>query len=140
MKKLYLMRHGQTTADTQRQLSPMGIHQVEAAAHKLLQRAVKVDMIYHSGVLRAQQTAEIIAQRLAVPTQYLDHLKADSDIDVVLATLEHWQQDVMLVSHLPFLVLLSQALLPNAKLIEFDPATVACLEFQTDQWQLMWEI
>ena len=62
------MRHGEAlsgTPDGRRPLSQRGRDEVIALAQLASARGVAVAWIYHSGILRAQQTAELVAAVLA---------------------------------------------------------------------------
>ncbi len=66
---VYLVRHGEAVPDNvdpARPLSEKGRAEVEETAKQLLADGAKVDEIWHSGKLRAKQTAEIIARVLGV--------------------------------------------------------------------------
>ncbi|MFZ5943602.1 MAG: alpha-ribazole phosphatase [Bacillota bacterium] len=73
MKKVIFVRHGQTLwndagkyqGHTDIPLSPTGIQQASRAAKRL--REFQIDAIYSSDLLRAKQTAEIIALEHTLP-------------------------------------------------------------------------
>ncbi|MDX6534458.1 MAG: hypothetical protein QOF68_2202 [Gaiellales bacterium] len=73
MKRLMLLRHGETVWNAEKRfttrtdigLSEVGVEQARRAAEALSE--VTVDRIYTSPLLRAAQTAEIIASRQAEP-------------------------------------------------------------------------
>ena len=72
MKKLILVRHGQTTQDKgnpDRGLSPAGIRQVKALSRRLSPLIIHPAIILHSPAHRAHQTAQILAQALFLPFQ-----------------------------------------------------------------------
>ena len=61
----YLVRHGDAVSaaeNAERPLSRIGREQVQCAAREMLERGSEVSRIYHSGMLRAKQTAEILAK------------------------------------------------------------------------------
>ena len=62
--RLYLVQHGESVpeqVDPQRPLSAVGRRQVEAIACMLAGAGVRPEWTTHSGKLRAQQTAELLA-------------------------------------------------------------------------------
>ncbi len=64
---LYLMQHAQAlpdAVDPERPLAPEGRAAVERVAARAAQLALPVEHIYHSGKLRARQTAEVLAEAL----------------------------------------------------------------------------
>jgi len=83
MTQLWLIRHGQTDWNAQGRwqgqtpdappLNTVGLAQAHALARQLAEQAARegtsFDALYSSDLLRARQTAEIIAQRLGLPIQ-----------------------------------------------------------------------
>lgn len=72
MAKFIFVRHGQSEAnamsyiaDDTPKLSPVGIEQARETARKLMDK--KIDTVLCSPLVRAQQTAEIIAGELGIP-------------------------------------------------------------------------
>ncbi len=79
---LYFVRHGESTANVlglfsnevhAHPLTEKGIEQARALAHSL--SGLSFDGIYSSPILRARQTAEILAEALQVPLQIADALR-----------------------------------------------------------------
>ncbi len=81
MITLYLVRHGETVANTERRikghsdspLSELGVKQVEAVADRLAGESFSA--IYSSDLGRARATAEIIASRHDLPIRTTDLLR-----------------------------------------------------------------
>lgn len=80
--RIYFVRHGQSVANTARVISnrnlphpltELGRQQATALAQSLA--AVKFEQIYASPILRAVQTAEIVAAALGVPFDMADALR-----------------------------------------------------------------
>ena len=79
--KIYLIRHGETTGDVEDRyggdyddsLSPNGEAQVRGLAKKLVDLGIEV--IYHSPLIRATESAAIIGETLEVPLVLVDDLK-----------------------------------------------------------------
>jgi phosphohistidine phosphatase len=64
---IYLVRHGNAVpeqTDPACPLSEIGRAEVEATAKELLAEGAKIDEVWHSGKLRAKQTAEILAKTM----------------------------------------------------------------------------
>src|SRR5437879_828185 len=64
---LYLMQHGEARPeqeDPSRSLTERGRSEVERVARAAARLGLRIPLIRHSGKLRAQQTAEILAQSL----------------------------------------------------------------------------
>jgi broad specificity phosphatase PhoE len=80
--KLYFVRHGESTANVLKEFSNSGIkhplteHGI-AQAHELEKRlhGTAIDQIYSSPVLRAAQTAQILAENLGAPLQITEALR-----------------------------------------------------------------
>lgn len=141
--KLYLIRHGDAVASTQdveRPLSETGVRQVTQVAQKLVQQGSSPVQLYHSGILRAEQTAAILQKILHIPTmEKLLHLQPEADVEPVLQQLATWTEDTMLVSHLPYLPQLLWSLVggEEGSSILFQPATTVCLTHsESNRWQI----
>jgi phosphohistidine phosphatase len=108
-------------------------------------RGVAVAWIYHSGILRAQQTAELVAAVLAPAegVREIGGLCPDDDPIIARAELEAASRPLMLVSHLPYLGRLAGLLTTGdaqRAVIEFAPATLACVARHSAGWKLRWSI
>ena len=107
--KLYLVRHGEAVSERinpERPLSPVGRKDVAKVAQFLKRAKLKVNEFYHSPLKRAQETAEIICNAIQ-PQGHLvskDYLSPDDDIDKMISELSKRKEDLMIVSHLPFLL------------------------------------
>ena len=142
------MRHGEAlsgTPDSRRPLSQRGRDEVIALAQLASARGVAVAWIYHSGILRAQQTAELVAAVLAPAegVRELGGLCSDDDPFIVKAALETTSRPLMLVSHLPYLGRLAGLLTTGdaeRAVMEFAPATLACMTRHPAGWRLSWSI
>jgi broad specificity phosphatase PhoE len=82
MTKLYLVRHGENLANITKEfsyravdypLTSKGVLQAEQTAEYFRDKGI--DAIYTSPLLRARQTAEIIARRIAVPVHLREALR-----------------------------------------------------------------
>lgn len=146
--KLYLIRHGaalDSIVDAERPLSPKGQQQALLLGQQLALRCQNPVDIFHSGILRAEQTAEIIAQHITVKKlEPIRGLMPENPLEPMLINLATYEQDTVLVGHLPFMQLLFWALIENSPdaqhqmFLEFTPATVVCLEKIDDQWTVDW--
>ncbi len=105
------MQHGLAKTreeDPERPLTDEGRATVERVAHRVAALGLKPDRIYHSGILRARQTAEILAERLGVA----DRVEARPGLEPLdpVEPVARWLDElaaafgaVVLVGHLPFL-------------------------------------
>ena len=141
---LYLVRHGEAVTDredTRRPLSAEGRRQMESIAGKLRDIGAAPKRILHSGKLRAQQTAEILADALgqpgAIELRGIAGLLPDDDpksaAELAAAT---GDEDLMLVGHLPHLGLLAGVLTRLS--ITFHTANVVCLQRGDPAWRVVW--
>lgn len=147
---LYLVRHGNALAKTGqhgRPLSQQGEAEVRLMAGHLAHHRTRVRRILHSGKLRAEQTAFLLAERLLSPAgevAQLPGLLPEDAVDSMAATVETLGPDVMLVGHLPFMGgLVSQLVTGKDKfsIVEFDTATVVCLQYiGGSYWTIRWAI
>jgi len=146
--KLYCIRHGHAENvaldDHGRKLTEEGRVEMERMARYLNKCKIQVSQIIHSGKLRAKESAEIIAKYLA-PEQITESsslLGTDKSVIPLMEMLHSWQDDTMLVGHLPFLSQLISALLlsdENYDAWRFVPATVICVErYKDSQWMMNW--
>ena len=142
----YLVRHGEAVSDTldpRRPLSRIGQEQVERVARAAAARQAEVSAIIHSGILRAEQTAEILARHLApdLGVRRMTGLAPQDDPAIAKAELEAAQASVMLVGHLPHMIRLAGLLIngdADRDAVEFAPATIVCVSYQSSLWQLVW--
>ena len=113
---LYLMQHGEAVSkevDPERPLTELGIAEVTRVARAAQTAGVSVTSIHHSGKLRAQQTAELVAKELhlAAPPATLEGLAPNDDPNVVVGALASLESPAMLVGHLPHMSRLCSLLL-----------------------------
>ncbi|MFH1429696.1 MAG: phosphohistidine phosphatase SixA [Candidatus Margulisiibacteriota bacterium] len=129
--KLYLLQHGDAEpkdVDPERPLSVKGIKDIENLA-QFTGNIPFID-IYHSGKLRAMQTAEIIAQGQQVEER--EQLAPNDPIDSIAFEIKQSDTDLMIVGHLPFLGKLASHLLTGNEEnspVRFEPGTLVCLEY-----------
>ncbi|KHF25847.1 phosphohistidine phosphatase SixA [Solemya velum gill symbiont] len=144
--KLYLAQHGDAVGkmiDPERPLSGKGKEDVSKMADFLTKAGVRVDRVIHSGKLRAQQTASILARSIApgVPVETSGFINPNDD-----PASFHWErggpkQDILVVGHLPFMEKLVAHLVTGdmeRDITDYDPGSVVCLEYSHDSWQIIW--
>ena len=110
---LYLMQHAQAVpeeVDPERPLSPEGRAAIGRVAARAAQLALPVEHIYHSGKLRARQTAEALAGALQMEraVEQLEGLGPKDRAEPLARWLRVETQKqaaggIVLVSHLPLL-------------------------------------
>lgn len=112
---LYLMRHATATAaddpsvtdDNERPLTAKGTKRLRRAARGLRRLNIPFDGILSSPVLRARQTAEIVAATLGMEARLeeISVLAPDSTVEHLLFGLTRYQdrEHILLVGHEPLL-------------------------------------
>ena len=106
---------------------------------------VEVSAIFHSGILRARQTAEILAEHLQfnLGVKQLSGLLPQDDPAVAKGELEAAGSPIMLVGHLPHLNRLI-ALLVSSEVesgaMEIPPATMVCCNNDGSKWKISWAL
>ena len=119
--EFYLMRHGIAAArtgtidDFRRKLTPEGRDKMEKIAQGLRRLGVGLDWIVTSPVVRAVETAEIVAKSLPakVPMDMCDELRPGKSHDDLLIFLgaQPERKRILLVGHEPDLSLLAGRLI-----------------------------
>ena len=145
---LYLIQHAQAKPkeeDPQRGITQNGKRVTEQMADYFKRFNPRVREIWHSGKLRARQTADIMASSTGLkekPTEKAGLAPMD-DVLKIKEQLTALEDNLMIVGHLPHLARLSSVLLSGdqeAGLIRFSNSAIVCLERQGRQWQLAWMV
>lgn len=145
--KLYLVRHGEAVSEEvnpERPLSQRGRLNVEKMGRFLGRAKLKVDFIWHSGRMRAFETAQILGEALSVKDAPVTKkgLAPLDPIELIENQLREREEDLMIVGHLPFLGKLASSLVsgsPSPDLVAFQAGGVACLErLEGGSWTLKW--
>ena len=147
--KLYLARHGEAErqeVDPRLPLSKRGKKDIEMMAQFLIPLEINVSHIFHSGILRAQETAEILAQSIHSehPLKIWSALEPLGPIAPVASDLNGSNTDILLVGHLPFMGKLASQLISgdeNEDITVFNTGTLICLErVGSTRWILRWAL
>ena len=145
--ELYLVQHGFATSkdeDPERPLTDHGREEVIRVAATAKAIGVVVTAVYHSGKLRAQQTAEILGAALdpPAPPSQLDGLIPTDDPAVVARTVYGLRGSPMLVGHLPHLSRFASLLIagdPSREVISFRHAAIVRLTRAGESgWRVRW--
>ena len=146
--RLYIAHHGDAVAPQEnpmRPLSPAGREQVRHLAGEAAARGAKPQAIWHSGKLRARQTAEAYwraCNPLAQFTAERGLLPGDPPAwiaDRLLAA----DGELMVVGHMPHLPRLLRLLLTgdvDAHAVEFPLNGVVCVEERAGAWTECWRL
>ena len=145
--KLYLVQHGEAVSkqeDPGRPLSEQGIQDVQAMAAFLRAVPVQVSRVWHSGKPRAMQTAEIFAKALLSggKIEVVEGLSPNDPAAEFATDADVWDEDTLVVGHLPFMSRLVSLLVigeAETEWLQYQPGTVVCLErVDVDRWVVMW--
>jgi phosphohistidine phosphatase len=115
-------------------------------ARLLAGAGARVAHVVHSGKLRAQQTAELLATAVAPATapKVMAGLSPNDSIKPTVLTIAGWTSDMMLVGHLPFMGKLVSRLVVGEEgksVATFVPGTVVCLELdEANHWTIVWMV
>jgi phosphohistidine phosphatase len=146
--KVYLVQHAEAKSkeeDPDRPLSDRGWAEIRTVAAYVAEHAdIEVNQIYHSGKVRARQTAEALAAALhpAEGIDQVDDLAPLAEASVWAAGLTGMTDDIMLVGHLPHLSKLAGLLLcqDEAKpVVAFRMGGIVCLsQAESGDWSVRW--
>ncbi|MEW6577611.1 MAG: phosphohistidine phosphatase SixA [Chloroflexota bacterium] len=147
--RVILVRHGKAskdpkyTRDEDRPLTERGKAEVTGLAEWLGRAGITVHQIRHSGLLRAQQTAEIFARHLkpAGGVVAVRGLLFDDPVDELAQELALETEPVMLVGHNPFMERLAAALLRADAAqppVWFGTSSTACFDYVDGFWTVKW--
>ena len=144
---IYLVQHAEATkedVDPSRSLSEKGLQDIKKVASYVSQLNIKVYKIFHSGKLRAKQTAEVLSENLK-PTKGITEvggLAPLDDADIWEERLKGMTDDIVLVGHLPHLDKLASLLLcgnADKNIVSFKMAGIVCLKRNDiGEWSLQW--
>ena len=145
--KLYLAQHGSavpTEDDPGRPLGEQGGQDVRSMASRLGDAGIQVTRVWHSGKLRAEQTAEILAKRILSgrKVECIKGLGPNDPVAEFASDADVWDEDMLVVGHLPFMSRLVSLLMvgdAEHELVRFSPGSVVCLERDAaDRWCIVW--
>jgi len=141
--RLYFAQHGLALTEMEnpdRPLSENGIKQTIAIASHLHSAQVPVTQVFHSGKLRALQTAEIFATTLKLSAvSKLDYMAPNDDIHLIEHKLNI--NNALYIGHLPHLEKLVSYLVSGKEktdLINFQNSAVVCLEKTSSHFHVQW--
>lgn len=140
---LYILQHGEAVAkeiDPERPLSEQGKRDIRILALHMQNMGVQLGNVFHSGKLRAEQSARFIAETLSpeiLPVQ-TEGLNPNDDPTVIIGDIEQMNENILIASHMPFVSRLCSTLLTGTTEAEFAsvPGTLFCLEKAEDNWRL----
>jgi phosphohistidine phosphatase SixA len=147
--KLYLMRHGHSISPEPgkpKALSERGEKDAKAMGKALKKRNAAPAAIWHSPLPRAIQTAELVAEQLKFPAEEMREKKElvpEGNATFTLREVYEQTQDLLIVSHLPFLKSLMSHFADydaHPEAFDFPTAGVAALEVGKGNAKLLWTL
>jgi phosphohistidine phosphatase len=150
---IYLVRHGVAAEqgpdypnDDDRPLTGDGIERMRVQAVGLRELRVQLDRVLTSPLVRAAQTAEILASELGctAPLVTVDALGPGGRYDAVMAALGRLGSDrsVALVGHMPSIGEIAARLIGAREPLAFKKGATCCIEVDglppTGRGQLAW--
>jgi phosphohistidine phosphatase len=136
---IYLVRHGLAAErgsefpdDDDRPLTSEGIERMRVQVLGLRELGVRIDRVLTSPLVRAAQTAELLASGIACPDPpvLVDALRPGGRYDAVLASLARLGDDraVALVGHMPSIGEIASRLIGARDALAFKKGAVCCIE------------
>ena len=146
--ELLFAQHGQATSkddDPDRPLTDEGREETRRVARSLAAAGVRVDAVWHSGKLRARQTAEIFAEGLAPEPEAEEKafLGPTDDPAAAVDAARSAEMTVLLVGHKPFMNRLPSLLLSGEAergVVEVRHSAVTALAEDDGAWTLRWSV
>ena len=148
MSLLILAHHGDAVGpnvDPMRPLSSIGRASTERLAASVAQRGVKPDAIWHSGKLRARQTAELYWKACNPLASFSAQrgLQPDDPPRWIFEQLAGEIRPILIAGHMPFLPRLLAALLTghhDALTVPFPQNGCVALEADRAVWKEVWRL
>ncbi len=145
---VYLVHHADAVppgVDHMRPLSTRGQAQAARVAAAAQAHAAVPAMIWHSGKLRARQTAEACLRVLNPFAQFsaVRGLQPDDDPETIVIALVAEARDVLIASHMPLLPALLQRLISGRRdcaPVEFPLNGCVALRKDGDLWVEQWRV
>lgn len=146
---LYLVRHADALdaeQDELRPLSPKGCAQIAALAKFLARTAAfRPEEIWHSPLVRARETAHLLAQhlRLKTPLAEMPDLRPEDDPAATVRRLKKARRPVAVVGHEPHLSALASLLVRGTAeppVFVMKKSAVLALEPAGEYWFVHWHV
>lgn len=146
--QLYLVHHGDAVGpdvDPQRPLSPRGRMTVDRLARQAAANGAKPDVVWHSGKLRARQTAEAYWRACNALAEFSARrgLQPTDPPEWVRDMLVNESRDVMLVGHMPNIAGVLRILLgedPETSSVGFPLNGAVALSNSDGRWTEIWRL
>jgi phosphohistidine phosphatase len=145
--KLYLLQHGDALSEEvnpDRPLSERGLEDVRRLAEFVGKNDIRVQRVHHSGKMRARETADIVAAKMAAGAKIeaTTGLNPNDPVEPWAKQINNWQEDSLLVGHMPFMGRMAAYLLSgnsSSQFVAFKPGSMLCLERnESGDWAIAW--
>jgi len=146
--EIYLAQHGEAKSeqdDSRRPLTDRGRKEVAAVAIALNRHGLRLSAIWHSGKLRAKQTAAAFAEALE-PDDGIEEksgLDPRDDPQGMAEAIAGLEAPTLVVGHLPHLSRLASLLVAgdsHTDIIRFRQGGVLCLARADEGWRIAWYV
>lgn len=144
---LFLVHHGQAVGpevDTRQPLSPVGRASVDRVAALAAARGARPTIVWHSGKLRARQTAESFWKACNALAEFsaTKDLQPDDPAQRMRDRVRGETRDLMLAGHFPHLPRLLDLLVGSAGAAPFPANGVVALVTKDEgaTWRELWRI
>jgi phosphohistidine phosphatase len=145
---LVLVQHAEArpkAEDPNRSISEAGAEATRRMAAWAATAGLQVDRVQHSGKLRAEQTAQILAEDLKPDKGVIatPGLNPNDDVRPMAKTVNATEEAIMLVGHMPFMSRLASLLLagePEAGVVDFKTSGIVGLSRSEGEWSLSWAV
>ena len=142
---IYLLRHGiavergapEFKTDADRPLTPKGRRQLRQIAEAMEKMDLRIRLVLSSPLVRARQTAEIVATSLELKRRlaFSDELRPDGDPKALVRELNELKpasENVLLVGHEPYLSRLIARLISGGEDMEINFKKAGLCKLETD--------
>ena len=149
---LFLVQHGISAPkdkDPERGLTDSGREETNRIARVAKGYNIPVHKIGHSGKKRAEQTAGIFHEILAleIPTKKISGVNPLDDVRIFAATIE-LEENLMVVGHMPFMERLVSFLTTGSedcRVYKFQNSGIVCLDMERGEdnnkdWFIKWTL
>ena len=144
--EVYLVQHGEAKPkeeDANRPLTSRGRREVSLVSSYVAGVGIRVAQIFHSGKLRARETAQIFAEQLHLEDQIkeIENLNPLADPQLIRSWIEEEREPILLVGHLPHLSRLLSLLIlndPHKEIVKFRMGGIVSLDKGEGKWGIKW--
>jgi phosphohistidine phosphatase len=154
--KLFLARHGHALAETEDPRRPLSVRgrkttRLVAAFLRNSGALAGVNAVWHSPLLRAKETAELLVRELGLEARLVETegLLPEDDPAVIADRLQRMDEPVLIVGHEPYLGMLATLLIRDREQpVAFDVKKSAVLALEPSderhkksgrtQWNVRW--